>query len=78
MRNDFLSTILDDEDLLSNPQEKLEDIKNKLASFIIENYDLLTDTDTMDDIRDAYDTIKYIIKKLSTYEPEVFYGYKLI
>lgn len=64
------------EDLLSN--EKLEDIKNKLASFIVENNDRLIDTDTMDEIRDAYDIIKGIIEKLSTYEPEVFYGYKLI
>lgn len=64
------------EDLLSN--EKLEDIKNKLASFIVENNDRLIDTDTIDEIKDAYDTIKCVIEKLSTYEPEVFYGYRLI
>lgn len=58
--------------------EDLENIKKQLMTVVANNYDRLEETDTVDDIIEAYDTIKYIISKLSIYEPEVFYGYRLI
>ena len=60
-------------------EHKQESIKTELIKFISKNYDRLEETDTLDDILEAYDIIDRIISRLATHDkPEVFYGYRLI